>query len=55
MDKYRKAIASVIATAGVVASAFGFDLPFLTPEVQAAIVAVIGSMLVYLIPNNSTV
>lgn len=54
MSKYNKAIASVVATIGVIASTFGYDLPFLTPEMQAAIVAVIGTFLVYLIPNNET-
>lgn len=50
---YNKAVIALLGFIVAVASAFGFTLDFLTPELQATIASGITAVLVYLIPNKT--
>lgn len=50
--KYNKAVIAVLAAILAGASAYGWNVSWLTPELQATLVGFIGSALVYLVPNK---
>ena len=52
MQAYSKFLTALIGAIVTGASAFGYNLPFLTPELQATIVSLLTAVLVYLIPNK---
>ena len=53
MTAYNKFFVALLGTIVVGASAFGFNLDFLTPELQATIASGLTALLVYLIPNKT--
>lgn len=54
VQKYNKAIVSLLGMAGTIAPLINPDLAFVgDPEFQASLVAVVTPFLVYLIPNKT--
>lgn len=52
MSAYNKFIVALIGAVVTGLSAFGINVDFLTPELQASISAGLTALLVYLVPNK---
>lgn len=51
ISEYRKAIAAAISAVVVVLSQTGVALPWFDPELVSGVAAIVGTVLVYAIPN----
>lgn len=51
--QYNKFVIALLGAIVTGASAFGFNLEFLTPELQATIASLVTAALVWLVPNKS--
>jgi len=53
MQAYNKFIVAILGAIVTGASAFGFNVEFLTPEMQATLASFITALLVYVVPNRA--